>query len=345
MTTALTPLAQQLLDAQVQYFTQRVQEQLPELIRSEVSDFLIKAETHTPADWLPKAKLLPLINYYLKDIPLSKDLAERIHSICMRVYHHPRLDEVCWGDLINEKELAELIDLTLSLQGLHMLLRRVARNRLVIDAISDMMYNGTAGFVSQGTAKAEQMASSIPGAGSVFKLGRSVVGRAASGFEKSAEDNIKRYISSNIKSIVEGSEKRLQKAISDGRVKEALLHSWKNVKEKPLASLKDYASEKDIEQSIEGSITFWREFRRSPYLTNIIEHLSDALYQYVDSIPVAKLLQETGITEAFINEELHRIFAPLLAHWHSLGWIEGFFQRQLAPFWEQASQEGWLSPN
>lgn len=345
MTTALTPLAQQLLDAQVQYFTQRVQQQLPELIHSEVNDLFIKAETHTLADWVPKEKLLPLINYYLKDIPLSEDLAERIHSICMRVYHHPRFDEICWGDLINEKELGELIDLTLSLQGLHILLRRVARNRLVIDAISDMMYSGTAGFVSQGTAKAEQMASSIPGAGSVFKLGKSVVGRATSSFEKSAEDNIKRYISSNIKSIVEGSEKRLQKAINDGRVKKALLDNWKNVKDQPLASLKDYASEQDILQSIEGSITFWQDFRRSPYLANIVEYLSDALYQYIDSVPVATLLQDTGITKEFINEELNRILTPLLAHWHSLGWIDAFFQRQLAPFWEQASQEGWLAPN
>lgn len=345
MTTALAPLAQQLLNAQVAYFTQRAQQQFPEFIRSEVSDFFSKAETHTLADWLPKAELLSLLNYYLKDIPLSDDLAERIQRICLRAYHHPRLDDVCWGDLINEKELGELIDLALSLQSLHMLLRRVARNQLVIDAISDMMYSGTAGFMSQGTAKAEQMASSIPGAGSVFKLGRSVVGRATSGFEKSAEDNIKRYISSNIKSIVEGSEKRLQKAISDGRVKAALLHSWENLKDKPLASLKDYASEKDIEQGIKGGITFWREFRRSPYLTNIIELLSDALYQYADSRPVATLLQEAGVTEASINEELNRIFTPLLAHWHGLGWIEDFFQRQLSPFWEQATQEGWLTGN
>ncbi|SRR5690554_517876 len=343
MSTTLSPLAQQLFEAQVQYFSNKTQEQLGTLISLEVDAFFTKAESTTFADWLPKSVVLPLVNYYVKDMPLSDELAGRLHSVAMRVYQHPRLEEVCWGDVIDEKELGELIDLALSLKSLHLVVRRVARNRLVIDAISDMMYNAITGFVSQSTAKAGQMASNIPGAGSVFKLGKSVVGRATSGFEKSAEDNIKRYISSNIKSIVTSSEKRLQKAIDDGRLKNALLSNWKNVKNQPLASLKDYASEKDIQQSIEGAVTFWHQFRESPYLTNIIEYLSDAVYDYLHKVPAKELLDEVGISAPFITQELDRIMAPILEHWHQQGWIQDFYERQLRPFWEHAQKEALIT--
>lgn len=343
MSTTLSPLAQQLFDAQVHFFTQRTQEQLAPLIELEVNDFFAKAETTTFADWLPKETALPLVNFYLKDIPLSDELAERLYRVAMRVYQHPRLDDLCWGDLIDENELGELIDLALSLQSLHLVIRRVARNRLVIDAVSDMMYNAIAGFVSQSTAKAGQMASSIPGAGSMFKLGKSVVGRATSGFEKSAEDNIKRYISGNIKSIVTSSEKRLQKAIDDGRVKNALLSNWKNVKNQPLASLKDYASEEDIHQSIDGAVTFWRKFRETPYLGNMIEYFSDALYQHLHEVPLKELCDDAGISAAFVSQELNRVFAPLLKHWHQQGWIHAFYERQLLPFWEHVDQEAWFA--
>jgi len=341
-TTTLSPLAQQLFEAQVQFFTQQTEQQLGALIDLEVNDFFTKAATTTCADWLPQDIALPLANYYLKDIPLSDELAERLHRIAMRVYQHPRLEEVCWGDLLDEKELGELIDLTLSLKSLHLVMRRVARNRLVIDAVSDMMYNAIAGFVSQSTAKAGQMASNIPGAGSVFKLGKSVVGRATSGFEKSAEDNIKRYISSNIKGIVTSSEKRLQKAIDDGRVKNALLSNWKNVKNQPLASLKDYASEEDIHQSISGAITFWHEFRESPYLGNIIDYVSDAIYQHLHKVPLKELLDDAGIDASFASQELNRTLAPVLKHWHQQGWVQAFYERQLLPFWIQADQQAWL---
>ncbi len=340
--TALTPLAQQLFTAQVEYFVARTQDHLLEAITQEVQDFFGKAQETTLSTWLPQQQCLTLLTYYLCEYPLEDELVAQLETFILRLYQHPRLESTTWGELINDTELEEFIDVALSLRGLHLIVRRVSRNRWVTNAISDMLYRGITGFVSQGTARAEQMASSIPGAGSMFKLGKSVVGRTTSGFSKSAEDNIKRYINANIRSIIKSSEKRLQTAIDDGHVKSALLQSWQQVKHQPLSSLREYASEEDLKAALQGGMDFWEQLRQSEYFQQLLERIVGIVYDYVDSKPLGEWLLLLGISEASLSTELHRIASPTLAHWHSQGCIQAFFERQLIPFWEHACEAGWL---
>lgn len=342
--TTLSPLAQQLFHAQVNYFVTRVStEQFSQVVEAEVQDFYTKASTHTVRDYLPEDHVRFMALHYNTSIPISPDLADSLSNIALRVYHHPKLDELRWRDLLDKKELTEFVDLVLSLNAFRKLIRRFTRNLLVVNAVSDLIYRGITGFMEQGTAKAEQMASSIPGAGSMFKLGRSVVGKATSGFEKSAEENIKRYLSHNISAIIKGSETRLEQAIESGALRDAIISNWDNIKNEKVASLREYASEQDIKEAIASGINFWQEFRETPYVEEITNLGVTLFYEYCAEIPVAELLQELSIDETFATREINLAIAPLLEHWQQQGWVKDFFERQLLPFWQQADNEGWLA--
>lgn len=343
-TTTLSPLAQQLLAAQVQYFTARVSEAaFADTVAAEVDNFFQQAQQHSVAAYLPKEHLRQLALHYATSIPLAPELAERLSTVVLRLYHHPALDDLQWQDLLDEKELAEFVDLALSLNAVRKLIRRFTRNRLVVDAVSDLVYRGITGFMGQGTAKAEQMANTIPGAGSMFKLGRSVVGRATSGFEKSAEENIKRYLSHNIRAIIKGSETRLEQAIDSGALRDAIISNWANVKTDKVASLREYASEEDIQEAIASGVNFWQRFRETPYIEEATNLCITLFYEYCGDTPVAALLDELGINANFLSTEISNALAPVLAHWQQQGWVEAFFIRQLLPFWQQADAEGWLT--
>jgi|GEM_PF-2364956 len=342
--TTLSPLAQQLLAAQVKYFTARVSEaEFANAVAAEVDDFFQQAQHHTVGAYLPEEHIRQLALHYATRIPLSPELAERLTTVVLRAYHHPALDDLQWQDLLDEKELAEFVDLALSLNAVRKLIRRFTRNRLVVDAVSDLVYRGITGFMGQGTAKAEQMANTIPGAGSMFKLGRSVVGRATSGFEKSAEENIKRYLSHNIRAIIKGSETRLEQAIESGALRNAIISNWANVKTDKAASLREYASEKDIREAIASGVDFWQRFRQTPYMEETTNLCITLFYEYCADTPVANLLGELGISASFVSAEINTALAPVLAHWQQQGWVGAFFTRQLLPFWQQADAEGWLT--
>lgn len=344
--THLSPLAEQLFSAQVQYFVARVSPtQFAKVVGAEVDDFFAEASSHTLKDYLPEEHVRYLALHYATSIPLSPNLAETLSDLVLRAYHHPKLDALTWGDLLDKQELGEFVDLALSLNAVRKLIRRFTRNRLVVNAVSDLVYRGITGFMGQSTAKAEQMASTIPGAGSMFKIGRSVVGRATSGFEKSAEENIKRYLSHNIRAIIKGSEARLEQAIESGALRNAILNNWDNVKSEKVASVRSYASEQDIKDALNSGVGFWQSFRQTPYVEEITNLCITLLYEYCADTPIATLLDELGISANFITTEINTAIAPVLEQWLQQGWVEAFFARQLLPFWQQADTEGWLVNN
>src|SRR5690625_7228490 len=90
--TALTPLAQQLFTAQVEYFVARTQDHLLEAITQEVQDFFGKAQETTLSTWLPQQQCLTLLTYYLCEYPLEDELVAQLETFILRLYQHPRLE-------------------------------------------------------------------------------------------------------------------------------------------------------------------------------------------------------------------------------------------------------------
>src|SRR5690606_10781310 len=182
------------------------------------------------------------------------------------------------------------------------LISEIAGSPLTINLISDMLYRGIQGFISQGT----NMAGSIPGASSMLKLGKSVVSKAAPGLEKSAEQNIKKYIAHNTRSIIRQSEKRLEKAIESGEFRQAMLDFWDEIKEQKVATLRRYVTRDELEDAMVTGLEAWKQFRATRYFGNLLDAGVDFFFEKYGDTALDKLIGEMGVDKKMILDEALR---------------------------------------
>ncbi len=335
MTDTQRAKAEQLLDAQVAYLVSQLDEkQFRKLAKEEIDIAFKVMKTLRLKDVVSAAQVRETAHRYTVEMPIAGAIPELIGEIADRLYNHPGHDKNSFEDLISDQELTELIDVALEMDALRTrLIQEIGGSPLVIHLISDMLYRGIQGFVTQGTQKAGNMASSIPGASSMFKLGKSVVNKAAPGLEKSAEQNIRKYIAHNTRGIIRQSEKRLEKAIESGELRQAVLDFWDDIKEQKVASLRRYITRDELEDTMVAGLEAWKRFRSTRYFANLLDAGVDFFFEKYGDTALDKLIAEMGVDKKMVLQELLHYAPGILAVLKERGVLHDTLRRRLEGFW------------
>ncbi|MBZ2189946.1 hypothetical protein K8B33_12620 [Alcanivorax sp. JB21] len=339
MTDAQRDKAEQLLNAQIAWIIAQLDEkEFKKLVKEEVNQFFKLAKTLKLNEVVSAEKVRVTARRYAIEMEISGAIPELIGEIADRLYNHPGHDKNSFEDLITDQEVAELLDVALEMKALRQrLISEIGGSPLTLNLISDMLYRGIQGFVSQGTNMAGNMAGNIPGASSLLKLGKSAVSRAAPGLEKSAETSIKKYIAHNTRSIIRQSEKRLESAVESGELRQGILDFWDEIKEEKVASLRRYITRDELEDVMVTGLEAWKQFRETRYFGNLLDAGVDFFFHKYGDTTLDKLVGEMGVTKKMVNDEIMHYAPDIIALLKEKGILEETLRRRLSPFWHADS--------
>ena len=339
MTDAQRDKAEQLLNAQIAWIIAQLDEkEFKKLVKEEVNQFFKIAKTLKLNEVVSAEKVRVTARRYAVEMEISGAIPELIGEIADRLYNHPGHDKNSFEDLITDQEVAELLDVALEMKALRQrLISEIGGSPLTLNLISDMLYRGLQGFVSQGINMAGNMAGNIPGASSLLKLGKSAVSRAAPGLEKSAETSIKKYIAHNTRSIIRQSEKRLESAVESGELRQGILDFWDEIKEEKVASLRRYITRDELEDVMVTGLEAWKQFRETRYFGNLLDAGVDFFFHKYGDTTLDKLVGEMGVTKKMVNDEIMHYAPDIIALLKEKGILEETLRRRLSPFWHADS--------
>ena len=322
--------AEQLLNAQVEYLMAQLEgEAFSELLRREVDIVLEEAEKLRLNEVVSVDQIHETARKYAVEMEIPAAVPELIGEIAERIYNHPGHDNNRFGDLVEDHEIEEVVQVLVEMKDLReRVIHEVAESPLILNLISDMLYRGIRGFVTEGT----NMASSIPGASSMMKLGKSMMDRTAPGLEKTAEKNIKKYISTNTRPIIRYTEKRLNENIDNGELEKAVMEFWEELRERKIGEFRNYISRSELEDAMVTGLEVWKKVRRTRYLDSLIRAGVEFFFEKYGETTLAELVQEMGVTAEMIVEDGERFAPPIIAVLKEKGILQDALRRRLEGF-------------
>lgn len=323
--------AEQLLEAQVAFHTAQLTGRgFRKLVKEEIDNFYAVGKDLKLQEMVSADQIRQTARKYAIEMPIPAVIPELIGEIADHIYNHPSHDRNTFADLIDDREVREILDVILEMKALRQrIISEIGGSRLTVNLISDMLYRGIRGFVLEGT----NMASTIPGASSMMKLGKSMMNKAAPGLEKGAETSIKKYISHNTRQIIQATERRLEKSIEKGELEKAVLNFWDEIKDEQVATLRRYVAEEEIEDIMVTGLEFWKQFRKTRYLNAMIDAGIDFFFEKYGDSSLVELLEELGITPDMVLDDAMHYAPSIIKDLKKRGILQDTLRRRLAPFY------------
>ncbi len=219
--------------------------------------------------------------------------------------------------------------------------RLVLESPMYSELITDVLYHGIKDYVMT----ENMVVKKVPGVSALMKAGAKQLNKAMPKLEAAAEGTIKKFITGNLRSSVELSERVLNNALSEGNIKTIADHFWTTVSEKDFSKFKGYVSEQDIDETIAIGDGLWSELRSAEYLHNMIEKIILHVLDENGNKPLAELVNEIGYTQDYLASELKQILPGLLGRDALWALIEQRVRSNLSDFYgsdefNQAMMEG-----
>jgi hypothetical protein len=267
----------------------------------------------------------------IKDRKLTKhqkeyivDVSNSIHELALKSKHTVAdfLDEDAFNDiadkLIEQKELREKI------------IKDVVNNPFYGEMIADTLYDGIKSFAAQSGPTNETVG------GSLFNLGKGLLGAALSGVSDTIDKNIKKFISDNLQKSIAKSEQTLKEKLSDAQLKKMAKTIWNKLED---TKVKDIAkgvklTDKDrtaVLHSVEKAV---HTALQTEPVAELNEHILNHFFEHSGKKSIAQILEDNGITEKIAIKETEEFIIPYLEKAAKDGFLKERIEHRLGKFYE-----------
>lgn len=329
MTTKKKPLAEALLDAQVEWVVEQTSgPALKAWLERELDAGLAAAGKLTLNEVTTRQAIKDTARTYAAEVEFGAGIPELVAEVARALHAHGAHDKTRLGDIVSDRRVAETLDQALDLEALRgRMLEEVAASPLYSDFVSDLLYNGIKGYLSENA-----LTRNIPGASSVLKLGKSVISKATPRLEASIEENLKKYIARSVQKTSQGGLRFFMEHADSDTLREAALDLWAKLKKVRISSLRDDVGADELEAMFVNGYEFWRELRKTPYYSGLIDAGIDAVFDKYGETDLAALLEDFGITRDLMLAEALRHAPPAIKALKKHKLLEPLVRRNLEPF-------------
>lgn len=330
-------IAEALLDAHVQYVVSLMTGPgLREYIENELDALLADAARLKLKDVVTSTMIKDTARRFAVDMEPGGGLPELVAEIARVLYAHPIHERVAPKDLITHERYVETVEKLLEMRSLReQLVREIAASPIYIAFASDLLYQGIKGYLS----RSGELTRNIPGAGSVMKLGKSVMNRATPKLESTLDEGLKNYVERSVTATARASAEFMIKHLSDDALREMSRDIWDRMKFVPLSDIRPHLSSDDLEDLFVHLYEFWREFRHTEFYSSMIDTAIDVLFEIYGNATLAELLAEIGVDREHMLEEAMR-YGPYVAKvLKRKKLLEPMVRRQLAGFYRSGAVE------
>ncbi len=336
----LPPLAEALLDAQVQHLIERLQGPALTAGVAMLVDEALKLAGHLKLDQVVTAQAVKASACaYAAELELGGGLPELVAEIAADLHAHPIHAQTRFEDVLPDEQFRAILDQSLELRDLReRLVHGVLGSPIYAEFVSDLLYHGIRGYVAENA-----VTRSIPGARSAMALGKAILDKASPRLEASIEEGLRKYIGRSVGGMTRRSAEFLLKTMEGEALREAALDAWARMKSLPLSSLRDDLTSAELESVFVTGYEYWRALRTSTYYRVMIEAGVDRFFMKYGKQTLAALLDDIGITREMMMTEGMR-YAPLaLGALHKKKLLAPLLRRQLEPFYHSAEVARLLS--
>lgn len=332
MASRLSPQAQRLLDAHVDYVMAQLQgSALEALLAREVDELLAESRRLTLDDAVTRHMIQATARTYAVEIEPSGAIPELIGDIARALYAHPVHSHTRLSDLLPDGVFQEFLDKFLEMDDLHAWIAHEAIANPVYSALAtDVVIEGIRGYIYHGGSRAR----GLPGMRQASALGANLLRGALPAIEETIEESLRAYLQRSIQDLLKGSEHVLLGLFDREQVQLLANEAWEAVKHRRISDFQEGVSSLDIEEFFVIGYELWRSVRQTPAYGAMIDAGIDAVFDKYGDVTLRELLDEMGVTRDIALREANRFAPHVLDVLRQKGMLEPIVRRHLVGFYE-----------
>lgn len=331
MTSTISPKARALLDAQVQFLLDQLTgDQLQTLLETELDATLANAETLTLNDVVTRDMIKATAINYAVDLDLSGAIPELVGDIGRLLYAHPAQQQTRLRDLLSDRTVHELVDKALELHPLREhLINGIVRSPAIATLATETLWHSLREHLAVSSRLGK-----LPGAQRLLDAGKAWFDKAVPPhIEHQVEDQLRHWLQRTVSVVLGESAELLQTGLDDDQLREAILGLWTEYRNRPLADIRPYVSEVDVEEFFVTGYDYWRQLRKTAYYRAVIETGIDGFFDKYGDTSLREILDEMGIDRAMMIREAMRFGPHVLDKLHRRDLVAPFLRRRLEGFY------------
>jgi hypothetical protein len=267
----------------------------------------------------------------IKDRKLTKhqkeyiiDLSESIHQLALKSKHTV-------SDFLNEESFNDIADKLIEQKEIrNKLIKDIVNNPFYGEMIADTLYDGIKSFAAQSGPSNETVG------GSLFNLGKGILGAALSGVSDTIDKNIKKFISENLQKSIAKSEQTLKDKLSDAQLRKMAKNIWDKLED---TKVKDLAkgvklTDKDRTAILHSAEKAIHAALQSDPVAELNEHVLTHFFEHSGNKSIAQILEDNGITEKIVIRESEEFLIPYIEKAAKDGFLKDRIEARLHKFYE-----------
>ena len=292
-------------------------------LTEQVFDWLAQV---TLDDLLTSERVRGVIDRYVIDLRISGGITELAGQLSQTVFSSPATAQTRVDQLLSDESFVEYAD---KIESLHAAYREVVR-----------LVTETPSFRALLTRALTMVTVQVllPGAEHEDTTGRGLLAglRRELGLELShqLEERLRAYFERRADRIVRVSAGHLRDMVSTEALRSLADDLWESIGPMRLSELFSFLSPADVEDFWIVSYETWLKFRKTPFFRATSAQVVDAIFEKYGGESVLTLLDDMGVSQSMVVDELRTLFGPVLAHARQTGLRELQVRQRLARFYE-----------
>jgi hypothetical protein len=299
----------------------------------------IKEEVSAVWKWLDTVKLnevssvekiIEFQERNIKDRKLTKhqkeylvELSNSVHKLALKSKHTV-------ADFLNKESFDDIAEKVIEQREIReKIIKDIVHNPFYGEMIADTLYEGIKAFAAQSGPSNETVG------GSLFNLGKGLLGAALSGVSDTIDRNIKKFISENLQKSIAKSEQTLKSKLNDVQLRKMAGNIWSKLENTDVKYLakgvkladKDRAAILDsIEKAVQAAI-------HSEPVSELNEHVLSHFFTHSGEKTIAQILKDNDITEKVVLKESEEFITPFIEKAIADGFLKERIEARLGKFY------------
>lgn len=299
----------------------------------------IKEEISAAWKWLDNVKLNEVASVEqviafqernIKDRKLTKHQKEYLVDLSISVHHLALKSKHAVADFLNKESFDDIADKVIEQKEIReKLIKDIVHNPFYGEMIADTLYDGIKSFAAQSGPSNETVG------GSLFNLGKGILGAALSGVSDTIDKNIKKFISENLQKSIAKSEQTLKDKLSDAQLRKMAQNIWDKLEDTDVKQLAKGVklTEKDRTAILHSAEKALQAVLQSEPLAELNEHVLNHFFEHSGKKSIAQILEDNGITEKVAIRESEEFLIPYIEKAAKDGFLQERIEARLSKFY------------
>jgi len=303
-------LAQQLLDAQVQFWLQDLTpEKLEPLLQEDLKFLYEKLGAIPLREAVPEAKVKATALRYAVEMEIEGGIPELFGEVANIIYEHPNNEITKLGDLITDDIAIDFLEKVFEPNSLlDQAVNNIRSSAPFREFLSDVVFTVVKGYALE----QNQIVKLAPVANGMQKL-REWFNDRAPGLSENVNNLGKQLSQASVDQSIRLVDDMLDNDLYRDSAFNSVQNLWDDIKNWKIANFQRYFSEMDLQELMVLGYEYWLEFRHTDYLQSCIDAGVKFFFDKYGDDSLHTMLSDLGVTEDMIVSEIVN-YAPDLAN-------------------------------